>query len=68
MPKKSDGYDKDGLLSWVVIAKILGLTKDQVQRSYMRALKKLKPALLKEGITEDEFRAYLALRKESRDE
>jgi DNA-directed RNA polymerase specialized sigma24 family protein len=61
MPIQSDS----GLLPFAHIAEILGIPETTVRRRYLSALKKMRDALIAEGITEEEFEEYLRIRTSS---
>jgi hypothetical protein len=52
----------DGLMSWSEIAEALGAPETSVKRDYARALTKLRREMAKEGVTEEEFVAYMVMR------
>jgi DNA-directed RNA polymerase specialized sigma24 family protein len=49
-------------MSWSEIAEALGAPETSVKRDYARALTKLRREMAKEGVTEEEFVAYMVMR------
>ena len=55
-------YPEEGLLSWAEIARILDMPVTSVKHQYASAIRKLRQAMLDEGVSEQEFAHYLYLR------
>ncbi len=61
MPTKHT-YAEEGLLPWEDIADILDVPVETVKRRYNRAIRRLRTAMMAEGVSAQEFEHYLKLR------
>ncbi len=61
MPDKIP-HAEEGLLPWEDIADILDVSVETVKRRYSRAIRRLRTAMMSEGISAQEFEHYLKLR------